>query len=99
MFRRKWPTASKVYLVLAVASGIIAFGLSNGYARRLQAAHPQIGDPVPIVVSSVDVARGATLTAAQLAVRRIPSTFAPPGAFGAIDAAVGRAAVADIAAG
>jgi Flp pilus assembly protein CpaB len=99
MFRRKWPTASKVYLVLAVASGLVAFGLSNGYARRLQAAHPQIGEPVPVVVASVDVARGGTLTASQLGVRRIPSTFAPPGAFGAINDVAGRAAVADIAAG
>jgi Flp pilus assembly protein CpaB len=99
VFRRKWPTASKVYLVLAVACGLVAFALSNGYARRLEAQHPQIGEPVPVVVSTVDVARGATLTVTQLEIRRIPSTFAPPGAFGRVDDVAGRAAVADLAVG
>jgi Flp pilus assembly protein CpaB len=99
MFRRKWPTASKVYLVLAVASGLLAFTLSNGYARRLEAQHPEIGEPVPVVVSTIDVVRGATLAPSQLEVRKVPSAFAPPGAFARIDDASGRAALADLAAG
>jgi Flp pilus assembly protein CpaB len=99
MFRRKWATASKVYLVLAVASGLVAFALSNGYARRLQAQHPEIGKPVPVVVSTIDVVRGATLTPSRLEVRKVPSAFAPPGAFGRIEDVAGRAAVADLAAG
>jgi Flp pilus assembly protein CpaB len=99
MFRRKWPTASKVYLVLAVASGLVAFALANGYARRLEAQHPQLGEPVPVVVSTIDVARGATLTPSQLEVRNVPSAFAPPGAFARINDVSGRAAVADLAAG
>jgi pilus assembly protein CpaB len=99
MFRRKWPTASKVYLVLAVASGVVAFALSNGYARRLEAAHPELGEPVPVVITTVDVVRGATLTAGDLEVRRIPSSFAPPGAFGKIRDVAGRAILTDLAAG
>jgi Flp pilus assembly protein CpaB len=99
MFRRKWPPASKVYLMLAVASGIVAFTLTNGYARRLEAQHPQIGDPIPVVVTTADVARGGTLSASELEVRRMPSSFAPPGAFGRIDDVAGRATVADLAAG
>jgi pilus assembly protein CpaB len=99
MLRRKWPTASKVYLALAVASGLGAFLLSRGYAQRLEAEHPAIGPAVPVVVASVDVARGSTIAASQLDVRQIPSSFAPPGAFGDASSVAGRVATGDVAAG
>ncbi|MBI3649263.1 MAG: Flp pilus assembly protein CpaB [Actinobacteria bacterium] len=99
MLRRKWPTASKVYLVLAIVSGLAAFGLSRGYARRLEMLHPEVGPDVPVVFAAVDVGRGATLTASQLEVRREPSAFVPPGAFGQVSQVAGRVVVADVAAG
>jgi len=99
MLRRKWPLASKVYLALAVASGAAAFLLSSAYARRVEAANPPIGSAVPVVVTTTGVARGATLVASQLTVRRIPSAYAPPGAFARVDEAAGRATLTDLAVG
>jgi len=99
MLRRKWPLASKVYLALAVVSGVAAFLLSGAYARRVQAANPSVGEPVPVVVTTTAVARGATLAATQLEIRRIPSVYAPPGAFAKVDDVAGRATLTDLVAG
>ena len=99
MFRRKWPTVAKVYLALASVSALGAFGLARGYAQRLEALHPALGSPVPVVFAAGDVARGSTITSAAVEVRPIPSAYTPPGAFGDVDEVNGRIAVTDLAAG
>jgi Flp pilus assembly protein CpaB len=99
VLRRKWPLASKVYLALAIVSAAAAFLLSSAYARSVQAANPSAGDPVPVVVATAAISRGSTLVATQLEVRRVPETYAPPGAFPRVDDVVGRATLTDLAAG
>jgi pilus assembly protein CpaB len=99
MFRRKWPTVARVYAVLAVVSALAAFGLSRGYAKRLEAQHPSVGPVVPVVVAAAEVARGATIADAALEVRSMPEAFAPPGAFADPDDVAGRVAIADLASG
>src|SRR5437899_2914117 len=99
MFRRKWPIASKAYLALAAACAIAAFLMTRGYARRLEALHPVIGPSVPVVVAAVDVPRGSTISPSELELERVPSTFAPPGAFHDPGDVAGRVATGEMAAG
>jgi pilus assembly protein CpaB len=99
VFRRKWPIVAKVYLALAAVSALGAFGLARGYAQRLEVLHPAVGSLVPVVFAVGDVARGSTLSSAEVEVRSMPSAYTPPGAFGDAADVDGRIAVADLAAG
>jgi len=97
--RRRWSPASKLLLVLAVASGVASFVLVRGYVARIEATRPDVGAPVPVVVAARPIARGAVLSETELQVRDVPSAFAPPGALGSIDQAVGRTLSSDLAEG
>ncbi|MGH2652519.1 MAG: hypothetical protein ACRDHK_15055, partial [Actinomycetota bacterium] len=59
MFRRRWSPASKVFALLAVATGLGAF---RGYAARLEALRPVVGTPTPVVVAAGYIERGTVLT-------------------------------------
>lgn len=79
-------------LGLAVLLGALAASDVAGRERALDRA---LGEPVPVVVTSVDVPAGARLTPARLAVRRVPARYAPRDTFDAPAALAGmRAAVA-----
>lgn len=91
--------ASKAYLGLALLCGLGAFGLSRGYAERLNALRPDPGPIVQVAVASHAVARGTTLAPDDVEIRSIPSTFAPPGAYRSQTQVVGRVLTSDIAAG
>jgi Flp pilus assembly protein CpaB len=95
---RKWPTAAKVYLALAILGGIAAFALVRGYAARLEELRPALGDPRSVVVATRDIARGSELTHDALEIRKVPSTFVPPGSV-SLDAAIGRIVTSDLAEG
>ena len=99
MSGRRWPTASKVYLALAVACGLASFGLTRGYARRLEALRPDPGPPVNVVVAAQDVQRGATLSSSQLKISQLPERYAPPGAVHEISGVVGRVVLTGLDAG
>jgi Flp pilus assembly protein CpaB len=71
--------------------------LVRGYAAELEASRP--GDPTAVVIAAVPLERGTLLTEDALAVGRVPSRYAPPGAFGSIAGAAGRTLVADLAEG
>ncbi|MGZ4125265.1 MAG: Flp pilus assembly protein CpaB [Actinomycetota bacterium] len=97
--RRRWSTASKTLMVLAVVCGVAAFALVRGYQRRLERLRPAVGADVPIVVAAADIARAATIAEGQVEVRSVPSSFAPPGRFGDIAEVVGRTALTGVRAG
>lgn len=99
VFLRRWSRRSKLFAVLAVVSGALAFALVDGYAARLEALRPVAGEPVPVVVAARSLVRGALLTEDAVAVRRIPAAFAPPGRIAAAEAVAGRTLVSDVAEG
>jgi pilus assembly protein CpaB len=97
--RRKWSPASKLFLLLALASGAGAFLVVSAYATKLEALRPAVGDPVPMVVAARDIARGTQLSPDMLTQDETPSSFAPPGSFGAITEVEGRTLLAPLATG
>jgi Flp pilus assembly protein CpaB len=99
LFVRRWSRRSKAFGVLAVASGAAAFTLVDGYAAKLEALRPVTGDPVPVVVASAFLARGHILAEGSVAVRMVPSAFAPPGRIGKVEEVAGRTLVTDVAEG
>lgn len=96
MVLRRIPRATKLFAILAVAAGLGAFLLVRSYAQRLEALRPLAGEPVPVVVAAAGIARGATLTAADLREASVPAAFAPPGAIGDPDALAGRTVLTDL---
>jgi pilus assembly protein CpaB len=99
LFLRRWSRRSKVFAILAVLSGSLAFALVDGYVARLEALRPVAGDPVPVVVAARPLVRGETLTEEAVEVRDMPAAFAPPGRIGSRAAIAGRTLVSDVAEG
>jgi pilus assembly protein CpaB len=99
MIGRKWPRRAKVTAGLALAFGVAAFAMLQGYAARLEASRPDVGAPVAVVVAAADLARGVTLAADMVAVQQVPSAFVPPGALARPTTAVGRVLVSALAQG
>jgi len=99
MVLRRWPLRSKVFAVLAVVAAAASFGLVRGYAAEIEALRPSTGDPVPVVVATQPLTRGTVLVEDALRVDQIPSAYAPPGAIGSVEDAVGRTLVSDLAEG
>ena len=88
-FRRKLPASSRVFLTVAAVCAIASFLLVRGGAARAGGTGGAAGPSVDIVVASHDIAAGATLTADDLRLVRMPEAFAPPGAVAAVDAVLG----------
>ncbi len=99
LFRRKLPRSSFVLLAISVVCAVAAAVVMRAYARRLDTIRPDGGPPLSLVAAAEDVSRGDVLTEEMLEVVTVPSRFAPPGAMRDIAPAVGRTAIADIAAG
>jgi len=97
--RRRWSPTSKVFAVLAIASGLGAFALVHGYERKLEALRPAVGSPVRLVEAARSLARGTVLTEDAVTIVEVPSAFVPPGAVRTLEQAVGRTLVSDLAQG
>ncbi len=97
--RRRWSTPSKLFALLAIASGAGAFVLVRGYELRLAALRPAVGQLRPVVVAASALRRGTVLEPPALRIREIPAAFAPPGALAGIDQASGRTLGSDLAEG
>lgn len=82
--------------VLAVVLGALA---AAQVARREQALAEELGPLVDVVVARGPLPEGARLTAARLAVREIPSRYAPAGAFSAPEELAGLRAAVSVPAG
>jgi Flp pilus assembly protein CpaB len=96
---RRWSTPSRLFAVLAVASGIAAFAIVRGYAARLEALRPLVGRPVPVVVAAADLTRGTSVGGSMVRVASLPSLLAPPGSFADVTELAGRVLLTDVAEG
>jgi pilus assembly protein CpaB len=96
---RRWSPVSKVFAVLAVASGLAAFGVVRGYELRLQRLHPAVGPTVEIVEAARPLGRGTTLTEDMVRSASVPTAFRQPGAFGSTRQVIGRTLISDLAEG
>lgn len=99
MHRRRLPVSSLVFFALAATAAATSLLLMQSYARRLQAAHPDVGPTVPVVVAVGDLERGTTLTLDMVMADSLPERFSPPGAVAAVDDLPGRTLAADVEAG
>lgn len=80
-------------LGLALALGALAAADVRGREHELATA---LGPQVPVVVATRDIAAGAQIAGAALAVRRTPVRYAPDGAFSTASQVAGRRAAVDI---
>jgi Flp pilus assembly protein CpaB len=99
LLRRKLPRASVALLVVSLACAASGALVMRAYAARLDAARPDGGPPVDVVVATRAIARGATIAPDALEMHTMPSRFAPPGAVRDPARAAGHIAAADVAAG
>ena len=81
---------------LALALGALA---AADVAGREAALERRVGSAVDVVVAARALPSGRVLTAADLAVRRVPARFAPAGAIGRPGELVGLKLGAPVAAG
>ena len=98
-FGRRWPRTARITAGLAIVCGIASLTSVQAYVHRVEAARPELGAPVPVVVAARDLARGVTLTSDALEVRELPEEFAPPGVVPDEAQAAGRVLVAALAEG
>ncbi|WP_243544175.1 Flp pilus assembly protein CpaB [Pseudodesulfovibrio tunisiensis] len=81
-------------LVLAVVAGLLVFRWMQNMATR-QAPAPRAAT-MPVVVTKVDLSRGATLNADMLEIRQFPKDARPAGAFSEISGLEGRMLRVDV---
>jgi pilus assembly protein CpaB len=85
-----------VLLSLALACG----GLAASQVRsRANAVEREVGPLVPVVAARADIAAGAKIDAAQLAVREVPQRFVPPDTLATTTEVAGLRARAAVPAG
>jgi pilus assembly protein CpaB len=76
-----------ILLGLALVLGGLA---AQDVARRESAVRAQLGPAVDVVVARSDLGPGRPVTAADLAVRRVPARYAPVGAAAAPETLIGQ---------
>ena len=72
---------------------------ASDVARREAALERRLGPPVPVVVSRRELGPGTELTAAHVAVRRVPARYAPAGAFSSVAEVTGLRLAVPVATG
>jgi pilus assembly protein CpaB len=86
-------------LLLAGLALLLGGLAASDVASRERALRDRLGPTVGVVVAQSDIAAGARLTRAQLAVRAVPERYAPRGAVADPAALVGLRVNADVSAG
>ena len=83
-------------LSLALASGGLAASQVSGTVGEVE---QRVGRPVPVVVAARDLAARRPIRSGQLALRRVPARFVPPGAVSSVAEAGGLRPAVAVAAG
>lgn len=99
MWKRRWPRATKVYLLVALLCAAGAASIVHGSTASVRQADAAVGPPVPVVVAAVPVVRGTALALSDLEVRPVPVSLAPPGALADPGSLVDRIVLTDLAPG
>jgi Flp pilus assembly protein CpaB len=99
VFRRKLPRSALLWFSAAGLAAAGAALAAQSHIAAIEARHPDLGAPKPVVVAASDLVRGATLDTTSLGVIDMPSTLVPPGVVTSIDQASGRVLGADLAEG
>lgn len=86
-------------MVLALLATVLGGLAASDVAGREAALRRSLGAPVAVLVTREEVAAGAPLGRAGLAVRQVPARYAPAGAFGARGEIAGLKASVAIPAG
>jgi pilus assembly protein CpaB len=92
-------TRGRRALVLALLATVLGGMAAADVTGRERALRDQLGPVVPVLVTRGPVRAGAPLRAQSLAVRHVPSRYAPAGAYGAPSEVAGLLARGDLAAG
>lgn len=95
----RWSRPSRAYLMCGSALGVIGVLLLHGYLVGVARAADPGGPRLAIVIAGANISRGTALRSEDLQVVRMPRAYAPPGAFGSIEQAAGRVALADLSKG
>jgi Flp pilus assembly protein CpaB len=88
-WRRKVPTSSKAFLLLAIACGLAAFGLVRHETQRAARLAREVGPRVPVLVAAHDLDAGWEISDSDVELVEMPEVFVPPQALGAVGDAVG----------
>ncbi|MEX2274100.1 MAG: Flp pilus assembly protein CpaB [Actinomycetota bacterium] len=99
MFTRRVSRISKLFAVLAIVSAAAAFVLVRSYVARYDALRPLAGTPIPVLVASADLQRGAAVGIGDVTETQLPSSFAPPGAVRDVGRIEGRTLLTDLVSG
>jgi pilus assembly protein CpaB len=85
-----------VLLALALASGGLA---ASQVRQRERSVEARVGPLVPVLVATRDLPADSRLSRGALALRRVPVSYAPPDALGAVPVVAGARTAAGVAAG
>jgi Flp pilus assembly protein CpaB len=95
-WRRKVPTSSKAFVVLAAACGLSAFGLVRHETQRAEGLEREVGPRVGVVVAARDLDAGQEISEDDVDLVEMPQVFVPPRAIGALGDAIGMIAGASV---
>lgn len=97
--RRKLPTSSVAWFLVAGGLAVLAFAIVQGQAARAERAQLAVGPTTPVVVAARDLAAGSVLATTDVRMREIPAVFLPPAAVTSVEDAVGFVSVGAVAEG
>lgn len=86
-------------LILAGVAGALAAVLAYFWLASKEREIEDLSSPVPVVVAKKSIPSGAWIDRSVLEIREIPRRFVQPGAFRAVDDAIGQLALAPFAPG
>jgi pilus assembly protein CpaB len=97
--RRKLPTSSVVWLLVAGVLALTAFVTVRSQVASAQRVQRVAGPMVAVVLASRDLAAGDVISPGDVTSAQMPAVFAPPRAVAAVEQAVGTVSVAAVAQG
>jgi pilus assembly protein CpaB len=97
--RAKLFRSSRGSAIVSVACGVLAAVAVRVYVARAEPGAAASVDAVQVVAAARPIARGSMVRASDLRLKRVPRSFAEPGAFSTISQAAGRVTLADLTTG